>query len=215
MNKPVSGLYAITPEVTDSSNLFEKVNAALRGGAQVVQYRAKYIPESLRRAQAEVIADCCRSHNALFIINDSIALARAVHADGIHIGLNDADVPMARAALGRGTLIGVSCYNDMTRARNAVSLGADYVAFGSFYPSMTKPMAVRANLELLKIAASELNVPVVAIGGINQDNAETLISAGADAVAVLAALFDAPDIEAQARRFARLFQPHLTSKQNL
>jgi thiamine-phosphate pyrophosphorylase len=122
---------------------------------------------------------------------------------------------MARAALGRGTLIGVSCYNDMTRARNAVSLGADYVAFGSFYPSMTKPLAVRANLELLKIAASELNVPVVAIGGINQDNAETLISAGADAVAVLAALFDAPDIEAQARRFARLFQPHLTSKQNL
>jgi len=211
MNKPVSGLYAITPEATDSTNLFEKVSAALRGGAQVVQYRAKLIPEPLRREQAEVIADFCRAHNALFIVNDSISLARAVHADGIHVGQQDVDIPMARAALGPRTLIGVSCYDDMTRARNAVSLGADYVAFGSFYPSVTKPLAVRASLELLQIAASELKLPVVAIGGINEDNAGALISAGANAIAVLAALFDAPDIEAQARRFASLFhQPFIT-----
>jgi thiamine-phosphate pyrophosphorylase len=215
MNKPVSGLYAITPEATDSIGLFEKVNAALRGGAQVVQYRAKFIPESLRLAQAEEIAGFCRSHNALFIVNDSIALARAVHADGIHIGQSDADVSLARDALGPGTLIGVSCYNDMTRARNAVSQGADYVAFGSFYASNTKPEALRASLGLLQVAAAQLSLPIVAIGGVNADNAQELISAGADAIAVLAALFDAPDIEAQAQRFVRLFQHPFISKHNL
>src|SRR3954466_1693779 len=160
MNKPVSGLYAITPELTDSIGLFEKVNAALRGGAQVVQYRAKFIPESLRLEQAKEIAGFCRSHNALFIVNDSIALTRAVHADGIHIGRNDADIPVARDALGPGTLIGVSCYNDMTLARNAVLQGADYVAFGSFYASNTKPKALRASVGLLQLAASELSLPV-------------------------------------------------------
>ena len=215
MNKPVSGLYAITPELTDSISLFQKVNAALRGGARVVQYRAKLIPESIRRVQAEEIAASCRLHNALFIVNDSIALARAVHADGIHIGEYDADIHEARAALGDGKLIGVSCYNDMTRARNAVSLGADYVAFGSFYASNTKPLASRASLNLLQDAASELRLPIVAIGGINEDNAKELICAGADAIAVVAALFEAPDIEAQARRFARLFQRPFISEQNL
>jgi thiamine-phosphate pyrophosphorylase len=215
MKKPVSGLYAITPELTDSTTLFEKVRAALRGGAQVIQYRAKSIPDSLRRAQAEEIADFCRSYNALFIVNDSIALAKAVRADGIHIGQLDADVTVARGALGPGKLIGVSCYNNMARARDAASLGADYVAFGSFYPSITKPLALRASLGLLQLAVAELRLPIVAIGGITEDNAAELIDAGADAVAVVAALFDAPDVETQARRFSRLFQVHLISKNNL
>ena len=215
MKKPVSGLYAITPELTDSIALFQKVRAALRGGAQVIQYRAKSIPDSLRRAQAEEIADSCRSHNALFIVNDSIALAQAVRADGIHIGELDADVTLAREALGPGKLIGVSCYDNIALARNAVSLGADYVAFGSFYPSITKPLALRASLGLLQLADAELRLPIVAIGGINEDNAAELIDAGADAIAVIAALFDAQDVEAQARRFARLFQVSLMSKNNL
>jgi thiamine-phosphate pyrophosphorylase len=206
MNKPVSGLYAVTPELADTIALGGKVDAALRGGARVIQYRSKSTEEALLRAQATEIARLCRTWNALFIVNDSVELAREVDADGVHLGKDDADVGMARAMLGRAKLIGVSCYNEMERARAAVSRGADYVAFGSFFPSATKPLALRAGTELLRIAASEITLPVIAIGGINEDNAAELIAAGADAVAVVSALFDAPDIEAQARRFARLFE---------
>lgn len=206
MNKPVSGLYAVTPELTDSIALISKVDAALRGGASVVQYRSKSIADSLRRWQAGEIVRLCRNWNALFIVNDSVALAREVDADGVHLGKDDGGVLAARAMLGPGKLIGVSCYNEIGRAREAVSQGADYVAFGSFFPSSTKPQALRAGTELLQIAASEIALPVVAIGGITEDNAAGLIAAGADAVAVVSALFDAIDVEAQARRFARLFQ---------
>jgi thiamine-phosphate pyrophosphorylase len=206
MNKPVSGLYAVTPELTDSIALVSKVDAALRGGARVIQYRSKSIEDSLRRSQAGEIARLCRIWNALFIINDSVELAREVDADGVHLGKDDGDVVLARAVLGPGKLIGVSCYNEMARARAAASKGADYVAFGSFFPSATKPLALRAGTELLRIAASEIELPVVAIGGINEDNAAGLIAAGADAVAVVSALFDALDVEAQARRLAQLFQ---------
>ena len=206
MSKPVSGLYAVTPELTDSITLVSKVDAALRGGARVIQYRSKSTEDPLRRSQAGEIARLCRIWNALFIVNDSVALAREVDADGVHLGKNDGDVGAARAVLGSGKLIGVSCYNEIARARAAVSQGADYVAFGSFFPSATKPLAGRAGTELLRIAASEIALPVVAIGGINEDNAAGLIAAGADAVAVVSALFDAPDVEAQARRFSCLFQ---------
>ncbi len=206
MNKPVSGLYAVTPELTDSIALVGKVDAALRGGARIIQYRSKSIEDSLRRSQAGEIARLCRIWNALFIVNDSVELAREVGADGVHLGKEDGDVIVARAMLGPGKLVGVSCYNEMARARAAVSQGADYVAFGSFFSSATKPLALRSDTELLRIAASEIALPVVAIGGINVDNAAGLIAAGADAVAVVSALFDAPDIEAQARRFTHLFQ---------
>ena len=206
MNKPVSGLYAVTPELTDSITLVSKVDAALRGGARVIQYRSKSIEDPLRRSQAGDIARLCRIWDALFIVNDSVALAREVDADGVHLGKTDGDVGAARAVLGPGKLIGVSCYNEMVRARAAVSQGADYVAFGSFFPSATKPLALRAGTELLRMAAAHIALPVVAIGGINEDNAAGLIAAGADAVAVVSALFDAPDVEAQARRFSCLFQ---------
>ena len=206
MNKPVSGLYAVTPELTDSSALISKVDAALRGGARVIQYRSKSTEDSLRRLQAGEISRLCRIWDAIFIVNDSVELAREVDADGVHLGKNDRDAGAARALLGPGKLIGVSCYNEMVSARTAASQGADYVAFGSFFPSATKPLALRAGTELLRIARSEIALPVVAIGGINEDNAAELIAAGADAIAVVSALFDSPDVEAQARRFARLFQ---------
>jgi thiamine-phosphate pyrophosphorylase len=206
MSKPVSGLYAVTPELHDSIALINKVDAALRGGASVIQYRNKSIADSLRRSQAGEIANLCRLRSALFIVNDSVALAREVDADGVHLGRDDGGVLAARTMLGPGKLIGVSCYNEIGRAREAVLQGADYVAFGSFFVSQTKPQALRAGAELLRIAASEISVPVVAIGGITEDNAAGLIAAGADAVAVVSALFDAVDVEAQARRFARLFQ---------
>ncbi len=206
MSKQVNGLYAVTPELADTVALTGKVDAALRGGARVIQYRSKSIEDSLRRLQAREIARLCRSGNAVFIVNDNLELAREVDADGVHLGRDDGDVVAARAVLGPGKLIGVSCYNEIARARAAQSQGADYVAFGSFFPSATKPLALRAGTEILQIAALEIVLPIVAIGGINEDNAAGLIAAGADAVAVVSALFDAPDIEAQARRFARLFE---------
>ena len=211
MNKPVRGLYAVTPELTDSTALIAKVDAALRGGARVIQYRSKMIEDSLRRLQASEMLCLCRNWNALFIVNDSAALARDVDADGVHLGKDDGSVLAARAMLGPGKLIGVSCYNEIGRAREAVSRGADYVAFGSFFASRTKPQALRAGTELLRAAASEIALPVVAIGGITEDHAAGLIAAGADAVAVLSALFDAIDVEEQARRFAQLFQVPVNS----
>jgi len=206
MKKLVNGLYAITPELPDSIALVRKVGEALAGGARVIQYRSKSTDMMLRRSQAGEIADLCRARDALLIINDSVELAREVDAGGVHLGRHDVEVATARLVLGSGKVIGVSCYNEMARARIAAAQGADYVAFGSFFPSATKPLSLRAGIEVLRIARSELALPVVAIGGITEDNAASLIAAGADAIAVISALFDAPDIEARARRLARLFQ---------
>ena len=207
MDKRISGLYAVTPDLADSETLFAKVDAALRGGARVVQYRSKSPDAALRLRQAKTLAGMCRRHAAVFIVNDSIDLAAAVSADGVHLGRDDGDPMRARAVLGAGGIVGVSCYNEIERARAAVSEGADYVAFGSFFPSSTKSGTVRAAPALLRLAAAELPVPVVAIGGIRLPGAAQLIAEGADAVAVVSALFDADDVEAQARRFADLFQP--------
>lgn len=207
MRKTISGLYVITPALADPELLAGKVEAALRGGAQVVQYRNKAADEPLRHEQAVRIARLCRVVGACFIVNDSIELARRVAADGVHLGKDDEGVGAARALLGPGKLIGVSCYNELWRARDAVAQGADYIAFGSFFPSPTKPGAVMAARDLLR-AAKEFSVPIVAIGGITPDNAALLIEAGADAVAVLSAVFDAPDVERAARRIARLFAEH-------
>ena len=207
MRKTISGLYAVTPGLSDPELLASKVEAALRGGARVVQYRNKAASERLRHDQAVRIARLCRDAGACFIVNDSIDLARRVTADGVHLGKDDEGVGAARAGLGPGKLIGVSCYNELWRAREAVAQGADYIAFGSFFPSPTKPGAVTAGRDLLH-AAKEFSLPIVAIGGITPDNAAGLIEAGADAVAVLSAVFDAPDVERAARRIAGLFAEH-------
>ncbi|HWH46560.1 MAG TPA: thiamine phosphate synthase [Burkholderiales bacterium] len=207
MRKTVSGLYAITPGLADSSLLFSKVAAALRGGARVVQYRNKSASGRLQHEQAAGIARLCREAGACFIVNDVIELARDVAADGVHLGEHDEDVAAARARLGPGKLIGVSCYNRLGRARDAVTQGADYVAFGSFFDSPTKPGTATATPNLLR-AAKEFSRPIVAIGGITPDNAAGLIEAGADALAVVSAVFDAPDVEIAARRLAGLFVEH-------
>lgn len=207
MRKTISGLYAVTPGLADPDLLADKVDAALRGGARVVQYRNKGASEQLRQEQAVRIARLCRDAGACFIVNDNIELARKVAADGVHLGKDDEGVGAARALLGPGKLIGVSCYNELWRARDAVAQGADYIAFGSFFPSPTKPGAVTAARDLLR-AAKEFSLPIVAIGGITPDNAAGLIEAGADAVAVLSAVFDAPDVERAARRIAALFAEH-------
>ena len=195
------GLYAVTPELTDTAVLVAKVEAAIRGGAAAFQYRSKTPDGALRRAQAEALARVHAARGALYIVNDDPALAAAVGADGVHLGEDDGSVDDARRVLGPGCIIGVSCYDDLARAEAAVAAGADYVAFGSFYPSGVKPAARRAALPLLG-SARRLGVPVVAIGGIAADNAAELIRAGADAVAVITAVFgprEAVAVEAAAR----------------
>ena len=210
MRKTVSGLYAITPGLADSTLLMLKVDAALRGGARIVQYRNKAADEQLRHEQALAIARLCRSAGACFIVNDSIRLAHDVAADGVHLGKDDDGVASARVLLGPAKLIGVSCYNQLWRAREAAVQGADYIAFGSFFPSSTKPGTVTASRDLLR-AAKELALPIVAIGGITPENAAGLVEAGADAVAVVGAVFDAPDVELAARQIAGLFASDIES----
>lgn len=203
--RPIAGLYALTPDIADADSLTAAVAAAIDGGAAAIQYRNKIAPAGKRMQQALALRALCKARGATLIINDDVDLARAVAADGVHLGRDDAGVAFARAQLGHSAIIGVSCYDSLERAVEAVAAGADYIAFGSFFPSTTKPGAVRAEQSLLSAAKARWKIPVVAIGGITPANAGALIDAGADAVAVISALFDAPDVRASARSFALLF----------
>lgn len=182
------GLYAVTPDLSDSDRLVALVDAAVTGGARAIQYRNKSATAEQKILQAARLARLCAERNALFIVNDDAQLARDVDADGVHLGEDDGDPALARATVGDAKLIGVSCYNDVGRARDAVAAGADYVAFGSFFASPVKPGARRADVALLA-QATRLSVPVVAIGGITAENARGLAAAGVDAVAVISAVF--------------------------
>jgi thiamine-phosphate pyrophosphorylase len=200
------GLYAITDaRLIPGARLTAAVEQAIAGGARVVQYRDKGGDATRLQEQAEALAKLCRARGAVFIINDDPALAAAVQADGVHLGRDDGDVAAARALLGPHAVIGVSCYNQLERARAAVAAGADYVAFGSFFPSRVKPDAVRAAPELLREAKAHLHVPLVAIGGITSANGAALVAAGADLLAVISDVFGHDDIRAAAQRIAQLF----------
>lgn len=203
--RAVTGLYALTPDTSDTEALIARVTAVLDGGAATIQYRSKTASPELRLKQAHALHALCSARRAALIINDDVDLARAVDADGVHLGRGDATIAEARACLGPTALVGASCYDSLDRAEAAVAAGADYIAFGSFFSSGTKPDAVRAELPLISAAKARWTVPVVAIGGITTDNAGTLIDAGADAIAVISALFDAPDAAAAARSFVALF----------
>jgi len=201
------GLYAITPlRMSPGLELAGAVEAALRGGATLVQYRDKSSNGDKREREARTLLQMCRSFGARLIINDDLALADLIGADGVHLGRDDADLSEARRLLGTKAIIGASCYSDFECARAARDSGADYVAFGSFYPSGTKPDAVRASPELISHAKLELRIPVAAIGGITVDNAAPLVAAGADLLAVVQGLFGQDDIEACARQFSVLFR---------
>ena len=203
----VAGLYAITPDEPDTGVLVAKTGAALEGGAAVVQYRNKTASPALRAEQARALARLLAVRGGLFIVNDDAELAREVDADGVHVGSDDATIAVARAVVGGDRLVGASCYDDAERARAAADQGADYVAFGSFFASTTKPHARRADAQLLARGRA-LGVPVVAIGGITAANAPLLIDAGASAVAVIADVFahaDACDVTRAARAFSLLF----------
>jgi len=207
----IAGLYAIadTAQIADD-RLRGAVGEAIAGGARIVQYRDKRHDAETRVAQARELAAQCHKSGATFIVNDDPDLAAASGADGVHLGRDDAPVASARSRLGQMATIGVSCYNDLARASDAVAAGADYVAFGSFFPSRTKPSAVHAEIDLLRRARSNISVPIVAIGGISPENGASLIAAGADALAVIDGLFGQPDIRAAATRYATLFHPRST-----
>lgn len=201
----ISGLYAITRETDNTGYLLASVEAALRGGAAVVQYRDKSADVARQHEQASELLELCRRYHVPLIINDSLRLADLVGADGVHLGRDDGAVHEARIVLGHDRVIGVSCYQSLPLALKAQAAGADYVAFGSFFPSSTKPDASPADVTLLHEAGHVIHVPIVAIGGITLSNADSLINAGADSVAVISALFDSGDIETTARQFANLF----------
>jgi len=204
MKSAVRGLYAITPALP-TPELLPAVAAAIAGGAALVQYRSKETAAALRHDQAAALLALCHDHGVPLIINDDAELAAALGADGVHLGAEDGAVADARRLLGSKALIGASCYNDLQRARAAAAAGADYLAFGSFYSSSSKPGARRASPQLLQQARIALKIPVVAIGGITPANAGVLLEAGADLLAVVHGVFGAEDVRQAAADYARLF----------
>lgn len=208
MKPRIAGLYAITPDLDDSADLLFRARAALAGGARVLQYRNKTASPALRLEQARALQALCAARGVPLIINDHLDLALETGAAGLHLGGDDGDIAAARAALGPDRLLGASCYDRLELADAALAAGADHVAFGSFFASGVKPGAVRPPLDLVARAKARFPVPVVGIGGITPANAPQLIGAGIDAVAVISAVFAAPDIEAAAREFQSLFEPH-------
>lgn len=200
------GLYAVTPDAADGARLLADVDAALRGGVRLVQYRDKTSPMPERVARAKALRALTRQHGAHLLINDDLALCRLIDADGVHLGKDDGDLLAARAILGPEAILGASCYADFELARRAAAAGVDYVAFGAVYPSPTKPDAVRAPLDLFRQADAHLSVATCAIGGITLANAAPLIAAGADLLAVITDLFSAPDIAARAAAYQHLFE---------
>jgi len=196
------GLYVITDG--PRPDLIPVVAQALAGGTRLLQYRDKTLDHPRRLTEARAIRALCAARQVPLIINDDVALALAAGAAGVHLGEEDGDVAAARAVLGENAIIGVSCYDSLERARQLAAAGADYIAFGAFFPSPTKPHARRASFELLRQSAA-LGLPRVAIGGITPDNGGSLIDAGADYLAVISAVFGDPDVRGAATRFAQLF----------
>ena len=208
---PRRGLYAITDSaLLAARDLEAAVAGAIRGGAVAVQYRDKSEDAVRRAAEAAALRALCKRLGTVFIVNDDVDLAAACGADGVHLGRDDADCASARAQLGDSAIIGVSCHADPERARRAAAQSANYVAFGRFFPSATKPDAPPAAPCVLKRARALLSVPVVAIGGITPENGRGLLVAGADLLAVVHGVFAAADTQTAAARYAALFDTDQT-----
>lgn len=199
------GLYLVTPDEVDTNRLLDQVEPLLATRPALIQYRNKLADGALRRTQATALLARCRSAGVPLIINDDLALALALGADGAHLGRDDGDLAAARAALGSGRILGVSCYGEWPRAELGAAAGVDYLAFGAVYPSSTKPQAPRAPLAMLGEARRRFGLPVAAIGGITLDNAAPVVAAGADLLAVISDVFQAADPVARATAYAGLF----------
>ena len=214
MSAKLRGLYAITPEYADGSAMLADVEAALAGGCRIVQFRDKLSDAPERVIRARALRDLTRRFGARLLINDDLALARLIDADGVHLGKDDGNLVVTRAILGPDKILGASCYADFAAAQHAVAAGADYVAFGAVYPSLTKPGAAVATVDLFFQAKTRLTAAATcstcAIGGITVANAPPLIAAGADLLAVITDLFsasgDSAKITARASAYQRLFE---------
>jgi thiamine-phosphate pyrophosphorylase len=204
---PLAGLYAITDrQLAGDGGLLHQAEQALEGGARLIQYRDKGGSRERRLQEARSLLQLCRAHSVPLIVNDDLDLAAAVTADGVHLGRDDPAISLARERLGPAAIIGVSCYNRLGLALEAQERGADYVAFGRFFSSNTKPLAVQADVQLLQKARPLLRIPIVAIGGITPENGGPLLAAGADMLAVIHGLFGQPDIRAACDSFNTLFE---------
>ncbi len=203
MKFPRRGLYAITQTGGKSiAQVIQDVEASLKGGAVVIQYRDKQ-PLDAHYLAAQLL-QLCRRYRVPLLINDDVELALTVGADGVHLGRDDGDIALARKRLGPEAIIGISCYNDVKKAQHMAAKGADYVAFGRFFPSGSKPLAAPSDIATLSHAKQILSLPIVAIGGILPENGGQLLAAGADLLAVIGGVFDG-DPETAARSYQALF----------
>ncbi|NOY62147.1 MAG: thiamine phosphate synthase [Gammaproteobacteria bacterium] len=203
----LTGLYAITDSaLIPADQLYATVEKVISGGATMVQFRDKYAPPAERLQQAQTVLELCRARSVPLIINDDVELARKIGAHGVHLGRADLSLTDARDYLGRSTMVGLSCYASIARALAAQAAGADYVAFGRFFPSKTKPLAKHVDLSILSEARQQLTLPIVAIGGITAENGQALLTAGADMLAVIHDLFGHADPCQAAERYKPLFE---------
>lgn len=207
MPHPLRGVYAITDEnLLTGPALFSAVEEALGAGLALLQYRNKSADWQSKCAEAMQLLQLCRHYNTPLLINDDVELCLEVGAAGVHLGQADTKLVEARQRLGEEAIIGITCHSDLSLALRAQAAGADYVAFGRFYPSLTKPNAPPASIQVLQQAKAQLNIPIVAIGGINTENGQALVTAGADMLAVIHTLFASPDVEAEAKALNALFR---------
>jgi len=202
----LKGLYAITDEQLIAEKHFSKtIELVLQGGARIIQYRDKSSNQQKRFQQASLVSSFCKQYQAISIINDDIELAKAVNADGVHLGKDDDSISSAKQILGEQAIIGMSCYNDISLAIAAEKNKVDYVAFGAMFSSQTKPDAANANLDIISDAKRLLSIPVCAIGGITDKNIQQLIQNGADMAAVISSLFSADDIKHSTHLLSQYF----------
>ena len=202
---PPRGLYALTDASLDSADLFAYTEQILQAGASLIQYRNKQARRQTKQHQAAKLAALCEQFQTPLIINDDVALAAAVGAAGVHLGRDDESIAVARSMLGDKAIIGCSCYDDLNRAEYALIEGADYLAFGAFFPSPSKPRAQRAKPAVISLAKRLFKLPVVAVGGITPDNGAGLIAAGADYLAVISGVYSCAEPQAHARAYVDLF----------
>ena len=186
--------------------LFSKTEEILKAGAAVLQYRDKSGNHHKRKYEATRLRQLCREQDCLFIINDDVQLAKSTDSDGVHLGKEDGDCRTARDELGPEAIIGVSCYNSLETALAAAEDGADYVAFGSFFPSSSKQNTVIAGPDIIRQAKAKISLPIVAIGGITLTNCRTLIEHGADMLAVISSVYQAKDPYSTVKEFNRLLR---------
>ncbi len=208
----MQGIYAITPDEDNDDLLLNKIIIAIKGGIRIIQYRHSTATHDVCLRQALSIATICKAHHVMLLINNHIDIAKTCSASGVHLGINDTPITTARAQLGNDAIIGATCYNSLERAKVAQKSGANYIAIGAIFPSPTKPNAPQCSLEKLRTIKQKINLPLIAIGGINFENAQSVLATGVDCIAMVSGLFDTQDITANCQKLTQILKksPHDT-----